>query len=69
MYYIVDAEAPEGEFLELSEGPSEFEEIVELIPCEASPSDNANIFIDQGKPRCIYTYLLWNYYFMCPIIG
>ncbi|XP_022681701.1 protein STRICTOSIDINE SYNTHASE-LIKE 2-like [Setaria italica] len=54
-----DTEAPEGEFLELLEGPSEFEEIVELIPCEASPSDNANIFTDQGKPRCIYTYLLW----------
>ena len=50
MYYIVDTEAPEGEFLELSEGPSKFEEIIELIPCEASPSDNANIFTDQGNP-------------------
>nr|TKW32361.1 hypothetical protein SEVIR_2G164500v2 [Setaria viridis] len=47
MYYIVDVETPEGEFLDLSEEPSEFEEIVELIPCEASPSGNANIFTDQ----------------------
>nr|TKW15112.1 hypothetical protein SEVIR_5G212601v2 [Setaria viridis] len=45
--FYSDAEALEGEFLDLSEGPSEFEEIVELVPCEARSSDNANIFTDQ----------------------
>nr|XP_034570510.1 uncharacterized protein LOC117835250 [Setaria viridis] len=42
-----DTEAPEAEFLEISEEPPEFEEIIELIPCEAGPSGNANIFTDQ----------------------
>nr|TKW14960.1 hypothetical protein SEVIR_5G200500v2 [Setaria viridis] len=39
-------EAPEVEFLEISDEPPEFEEIVELIPCEAEQLGNANIFTD-----------------------
>ena len=69
MYYAIDPEAPEGEYSEFSEGPSEFEEVFELVPCEANPSENTNFLSEQGKPRCIYTYLFWSYYFMCPIIG
>nr|TKW32096.1 hypothetical protein SEVIR_2G147751v2 [Setaria viridis] len=46
-------EAPEGDFSEFSEGSPEFEEIIELVPYEANPSDSTNFFIEQGKPRCI----------------
>nr|XP_034592107.1 uncharacterized protein LOC117853936 [Setaria viridis] len=50
---LAGTEAPEVEFLEISEEPSEFEEIVELIPCEAEQSGNTNIFTDPGKTKLI----------------
>nr|TKW00263.1 hypothetical protein SEVIR_8G097200v2 [Setaria viridis] len=59
-----DPEAPEEDYWEFSEGPSESEEVFEFVPCEANPSASTNLFIDQGKPRCIYTYLFWSRYFM-----
>ena len=64
MYYAIDPEAPEGEYWKFSEGPSESEEVFELVPCEAHPSESTNLFNEQGKPRCIYTYLFWSRYFM-----
>ena len=53
MYYAIDPEAPEEDYWEFSEGPSESEEVFEFVPCEANPSASTNLFSEQGKPRCI----------------
>ena len=57
------------DYLEFSEEPLEFEEIVELIPCEAEPSEDANFFMDQGKPRCTNPIYFQKLLFMSPING
>nr|TKW32289.1 hypothetical protein SEVIR_2G158800v2 [Setaria viridis] len=51
MYYAIDPEAPEGEYLEFSEGPSEFEEVFELVHCEGNPSENTNFLSEQEAPQ------------------
>ncbi|XP_022683822.1 uncharacterized protein LOC101763062 isoform X3 [Setaria italica] len=42
-----DTEALEVDFLEVSEEPQEFEEVIELIPCEGGSSKDTNLFVDQ----------------------
>ena len=57
MHPTVEPEAPEVEFVELSEDPQETEEILELVPFVQGVSEDTNLARTQGKPRCIYTYV------------
>ena len=56
LHPTVEPEAPEVEFVELSEDPQETEEILELVPFVQGVSEHTNLAGTQGKPRCIYTY-------------
>ena len=56
LHPTVEPEAPEVEFVELSEDPQETEEILELVPFVQGVSEDTNLAGTQGKPRCIYTY-------------
>ena len=58
----VESEAPEVEFVELSEGPQETEEVVDLIPVVERVFEDTNLAGTKGKPRCIYTYPFYNNY-------
>ena len=53
---LLDNEAPEVDFLEISEDYQENEEIIELVPVVEGPSEDTNLAEIQGKPRSIYTY-------------
>ena len=56
LHPTVEPEAPEVEFVELSEDPQETEEILELVPIVEGIPEDTNLAETQGKPRCIYTY-------------
>ena len=56
LHPTVDPEAPEVEFVELSDDPQETEEILELVPVVEGIPEYTNLAGTQGKPRCIYTY-------------
>ena len=56
LHHIVESEAPEVEFVELSENPQETDEIFELVPVVEGVSEDTNLAGTQGKPQCIYTY-------------
>ena len=62
LHHTVESEAPEVEFVELSENPQETEEIFELVPVVEGVSEDTNLAGTQGKPRCIYTYAFYNYF-------
>lgn len=53
IHHIVETEALEVDFLEFSEDPQDFEEVVELAPCVEGSSEDTNFFMNQVKSRCI----------------
>ena len=57
LHPTVEPEAPEVEFVELSEDPQETEEILALVPVIEGIPEDTNLAGTQGKPRCIYTYV------------
>ena len=62
MHPTVEPEAPEVEFVELSEDPQETEEILELVPFVQGVSEDTNLAGTQGKPP-VHLYLrFYNYY-------
>ena len=56
LHPTVELEAPEVEFVELSEDPQETEEILGLVLVVEGILEDTNLAGTQGKPRCIYTY-------------
>ena len=56
LHPTIEPEAPEVEFVELSEDPQETEEILELIPVVEGILEDTNLAGTQGKLWCIYTY-------------
>ena len=56
LHPTVESEAPEVEFVELSEDPQETEEILELVPVVERIPEDTNLVGTQDKPQCIYTY-------------
>ena len=62
MHSTVEPEAPEVEFVELSEDPQETEEVLDLIPIMEGVFEDTNLAGTEGQPRCIYTYPFYNYY-------
>ena len=62
LHPIVESEAPEVEFGELSEDPQKSEEVLEFIPVVEGAFEDTNLVGTKGKPRCIYTYPFYNHY-------
>ena len=56
--HVVESEAPEVEFVELPEEPRQFQEVIVVAPEAAVSFEEANIFVNQGKPRSIFTHYL-----------
>jgi hypothetical protein len=53
---LLDTEAPEVDFFEISEECQETEEIIEVVPVGEGFSEDTNSVGAQGKPRSIYTH-------------
>ena len=62
LHHTVEFEAPEVEFVELSEDPQETEEVIDLIPVVEGVFEDTNLAGTKGKPRCIYNYPFYNRY-------
>jgi len=58
LHHTVESEAPEVEFVELSENPQETEEIFELVPVVEGVSEDTNLAGTQGKPGAFIPMIL-----------
>ena len=66
---LLDNEAPEVDFLEISEDYQENEEIIELVPVVEGPSEDTNLAEIQGKPGASILIIFRNSYTIIQTIG
>jgi hypothetical protein len=53
---LLDTEAPDVDFFEISEECQETKEIIEVVPMGEGFSEDTNSVGNQGKPQSIYTH-------------
>lgn len=69
MCHIIDSEATEVDFLDLSEEPQEYEEIIGVVCVSDGFSEHTKFVGTQGKPWSIYTFNFWKSYSYIKITG